>query len=620
MNLLAPLGLALGLTLPAVVVFYLLKVRRHDEEVSSTFLWNDLLRDLAAHEPLQKLRWNVLLVLQLVALALATFALARPSLQQIGESPVHAVLVLDDSASMQATDVAPSRFAQAVNAARRTVANLPDNSVATVILAAAHPQVLVAATSDRRRADQALADAQPTGSAGDMREALLLARSLGGDPSARRIYLFTDNAFTLPPDLPDDLGSVSVTQTAGTDAGNVAITAVASRPDPKDNRRQQLFTRVENLADTAASTTLTLSVDGQVVEQRPLNLDPNGKQEQVFEDLPAGGTAASVTLSGIDGSNGLALDDSAYAILAQRKPAQVLLVTSGNPFLEKALSLLPNLELYRVDARRYLAVEADKFDVVVFDGYLPPLLPRGNLLVINPPDRGPVQTSGIVPRTGAATFERDDPLLAYVDLRDLTVNRARHLDLPNWAHSLIGASDGSSLLAVGQDGSRRMAILPFDLNQSSLPRSQAFPILMSNVLSYLSPTGVVEQPEIKTGDVETIDPLPQVDQVQVSGPAGQPAVLKTTSGPLTYAATDMPGVYHVQQVVSNGAQTLDENVFAANLADPQESDLRPRAPDLAGTSTITSTLVPLQKEAWPYLAALGLPLLLVEWWWFQRRV
>ena len=70
MSLITPIALALGITLPIVVVFYLLKVRRHDEEVSSTFLWNDLIRDLAAHEPLQRLKWNLLLLLQLLALAL----------------------------------------------------------------------------------------------------------------------------------------------------------------------------------------------------------------------------------------------------------------------------------------------------------------------------------------------------------------------------------------------------------------------------------------------------------------------------------------------------------------------------------------------------------------------
>src|SRR5437588_4973062 len=268
MNLLAPIGLALGITLPIVVVFYLLKVRRHDEEVSSTFLWNDLIRDLAAHEPLQRLRWNVLLVLQLIGLALITFAVARPFSEQLGQKPVQAVLLVDGSASMQAQDVQPSRVAKAVDAARTTLAALPENSLATVILVAAHPQVLVAATADRQQVDQARAAAQPSGAPADMREALLLARSLGGDPNARRIYLFTDGAFTLPPDLPDDLGSVQVVPVGNPNTGNVAVTTISTRPDPQDNRRQQLFARVQNFSDSPAQAVLSIAVDGQSVEDR----------------------------------------------------------------------------------------------------------------------------------------------------------------------------------------------------------------------------------------------------------------------------------------------------------------------------------------------------------------
>src|SRR5437764_11449243 len=247
MSLITPIALALGITLPVVVVFYLLKVRRHDEEVSSTFLWNDLIRDLAAHEPLQRLRWNLLLRLQLLALALITCAVVRPFSEQVGQKPVQAVLLLDGSASMQAKDVLPSRFAKAVAAARSTLTGLPENSLATAILVAAHPQVLVAATADRRQVDRALVDAQPSGAAADMREALLLARSLGGDPSARRIFLFTDGAFTLPPDLPEDLGSVQVVPVGQSTTGNIAVTTISARPDPQDNRRQQLCTRVQNL-------------------------------------------------------------------------------------------------------------------------------------------------------------------------------------------------------------------------------------------------------------------------------------------------------------------------------------------------------------------------------------
>jgi len=619
-NLLAPAALALGITLPLVVIFYLLKVRRHDEEVSSTFLWNDLVRDLAAHEPLQRLKWSLLLIMQLFLLGLVCFAVARPFSEQEGQKPVHAVLLLDGSASMHASDTQPSRFDSAVGAAKTTLLGLPENSLATAILVAAHPQVLVAASTDRRAVEKVLDSARPSGAAADMREALLLARSLGGDPGARRIYLFTDGAFTLPPDLPDDLGSVDVVTVAQPDTGNLAVTAISTRPDPRDNRRQQLFTRVENFSPNPAQAVVTIAVDGQSVEERPIDLAPNGQSEQVFEDLSPGARAASVSVSDKRGDNGLTLDDTAYAILVQRKPAQVLLVSPGNAFLEKVLSLLPGVDLYRIPAQRYLAVEADRFDVIVFDDYLPPLLPHGNLLVVNPPDRGPFRSNGEVRRPRVASWEREDPLLAFVDVRDLSVNRASKLDLPRWAKPLIVTADGVPLFASGQDGDRRIAIIPFDLRQSNLPVLPAFPILMSNLLTYLSPPGVVREPEINTGGPESLSPLPQVERVQVTDPGGQSVEFRSGSAPITYASTDTPGLYRVQQIVPGGQQTVEDDLFAANLADRDESDIRPRLTGLAGQGAAEIGLTMLQKEFWGLLAAIALPLLLFEWFWFHRRV
>jgi hypothetical protein len=621
-NLLTPFALALGVSLPIVVIFYLLKVRRRDEEVSSTFLWNDLIRDLAAHEPLQRLRWNLLLLLQLIGLALITFAVARPFSQQVGEKPVQAILLLDGSASMQAKDVQPSRFAKAVEAARSTLSGLPENSLATAILVAAHPQVLVAATSDRQQVDHALASAQPSGAAADMREALLLARSLGGDPNSRRIYLFTDGAFTLPPDLPDDLGSVQVVP-VGQDTGNVAVTTLSSRPDPQDNRRQQLFARVQNFSDSGAHAVLSISVDGQNLEDRGVDLDPNSESDQIFDQLPAGARYASVTVNTLDTQpghgNGLALDDSAFAVLAQRKPAQVLLVSSGNQFLEKVLTLLPNVDLYRIASTRYLAVEADRFDIIVFDNYLPPLLPRGNLLVVNPPDRGPYRTNGAVTRPKVTSWDREDPILSFVELQDLNITRASKLDMPRWAKPLITAGDGTPLMVAGQDGDRRVTILPFDLQQSNLWTMSAFPILMSNIVNYLSPPGVVQTTSIQTGSAESLAPLPQVQSVRITGPTEQVSEFRTGSGPISYAATDTPGLYKVQQIVQGGQQTVDDDLFAANLANPDESDIRPRLTGLNNPGPLEAGVATLQREFWGLLAAIVLPLLLVEWFWFHRR-
>src|SRR5207253_1857300 len=188
------------------------------------------------------------------------------------------------------------------------------------------------------------------------------------------------------------------------------------------------------------------SAAGPSVAERTVDLAPNGHSPQVFEQLPAGARYASVSVSDLRGANGLTLDDTAFAVLVQRKPAQVLLVSNGNQFLEKVLTLLPNVDLYRIAAQRYLAVEADRFDIIVFDNYLPPLLPRGNLLVVNPPDRGPYRTTGSISRPRVANWDREDPILGFVDIRDLNITRASKIDMPRWGKALISAADGTALM------------------------------------------------------------------------------------------------------------------------------------------------------------------------------
>ena len=139
MMLLAPLALLFLLSVPVVILLYLLRVRLREVEVSSTFLWERLLRDLSAQDPWQKPRFTLLMLIQLLILALLALALSRPAWQALAHESVWQVIVIDASASMQATDVAPSRFAQARALASATVSDLPAGS--TVAMVAARSQV-----------------------------------------------------------------------------------------------------------------------------------------------------------------------------------------------------------------------------------------------------------------------------------------------------------------------------------------------------------------------------------------------------------------------------------------------------------------------------------------------
>jgi len=113
MSLITPLALALSALAVPIVMLYMLRLRRTEMSISSTFLWRQLVRDREANAPWQRLRFSWLLLLQLLVLAALVLALARPFREVKTITTGRIVLLLDASASMKATDVEPNRFAAA---------------------------------------------------------------------------------------------------------------------------------------------------------------------------------------------------------------------------------------------------------------------------------------------------------------------------------------------------------------------------------------------------------------------------------------------------------------------------------------------------------------------------
>src|SRR3954454_15402841 len=104
MGILLPAALVLlALAIP-IIIFYMLRLRREELQVSSSLLWRRALQDRTANAPWQKLRRNLLLLVQLLLLLLLVLSLARPFLFTKSAAAGNLVVVLDASASMQATD------------------------------------------------------------------------------------------------------------------------------------------------------------------------------------------------------------------------------------------------------------------------------------------------------------------------------------------------------------------------------------------------------------------------------------------------------------------------------------------------------------------------------------
>jgi hypothetical protein len=486
MGLNVPAALALaGLALP-IIVFYMLRLRRQPRAVSSLLLWQKVLEDQTANAPWQRLRRNLLLLLQLLILALLVLALSRPYRTVEATVSGNVILLIDVSASMQATDVPPSRLEAAKDEARRIISTLgPENSV-TLIAVADTPRPLGSASANAERATLTAAlDTLPaTETAANWETALALAAARASTQAESNIVILSDGAIN--PAEQDRLRQLSLPATVQwlavgqSEPDNQAIVALSSR---EGRQGTELFARVVNYSSEPVSTRLEIRVDEQLFDARNLDLAayPTGSTSLTFTNLPPTAQAITARLSRADD---LALDNQA-STYRRATAGRVLLVSPGNAYLERAFGLIPGLSLVR--SLPNTPPSEEPFDLIIYDRTLPNTLPPPptSLLFIAPPsDTALFAVTGTF--TPGLTLNRNQshPVMTYLTLRQTRIAQAQRLTLPGWAVPLISQSN-HPLLAVGEQNGQRVGVLAFNLLQSNLPLQIDFPILINNLSSWL---------------------------------------------------------------------------------------------------------------------------------------
>lgn len=548
-----PLALLGLLFIPLVVAMYLLKLRRDETVVPSTLLWSRLVADVEANAPWQRLRRSLLLLLQLLLVAILAMLAARPFLERPAGLARDVVLVIDTSASMAATDVAPNRLEAAKTAALAALRDLPTGGKVSLVAADRTARIVVNETTDIGRVRQALDDIEVTSSRGDLGDALELAGKLAARSGDAQVLVATDGALATTPTatIPARITVLPV----GRDRKNQAIVALAVRTAPSAVTRS-VFVSVANLDLEPASRRLEVWGDGGLLEVRDLFLDPQARSDVVIDDVPRDVGALELRLVGADPAvagqpDHLAVDDHAWAVIPPDRTRLVLVVGPGDAYLETALSYLPNVELFGVTAAEYGPAterrDGRPWDLVIFEGSLPATLPRTAILAIAPAASSPLGTvSGTLNGPGIGSLDADEPILSYVDLSTTHIAAAQRLTLPDWARTVIPGPGGAPLLYAGSRAGLPTAVLAFEPRRSDLPLQVAFPILIANLTGELlggstAPTEAVQPgtpvrltiPTGATGLSVTRPDRSVVDLV--------PGTPDATT--VTFTATDLPGIY-----------------------------------------------------------------------------
>jgi Ca-activated chloride channel homolog len=548
-----PLALLGLLFVPVVLAMYLLKLRRDEHVVPSTLLWNKLVADVEANAPWQRLRRSLLLLLQLLLVLILALLAARPFLERPAGLARDIVLIVDASASMAATDVTPNRLAAAKQAAVDVLRDLPAGGKVSVVAAGRTARIVASGTSDLGRVRQAIESIEPTTATGDLGDALRLGDALAARSGDAEIVVATDAALAEVPTARVD-APVRVVQVAR-ERRNQAIVALSIRTAPS-GLTKSAFISVANLDIERARTRVEVYGDGILLDTRDLPLEAQGRADVVVDDITQQGRrqvdVIEVRLAAAEDGrpDQLAVDDRAWAVVPTDELRQVLLVSAGDPYLETALTYLPNVELYGWDPDRWDELTGlDAFELVIFEGFVPPRLPETAVLAIAPPRTSPLgEVTGTLRNPGIGTLSTDEPILRYVDLSTTHIAEARKLTLPDWARPIIPGPDNSPLLYVGERDGQKSAVLAFEPRRSDLPLQVAFPILLANLTGELLGGSGAPTEAVRPGDPVTL-PVPSgATGLRVARPDGStvdlaPGTLGGAS--VTFTQTDQLGVYTV---------------------------------------------------------------------------
>ncbi len=651
---------AAAIAIPALLVLYFLKLRRKEHTVPTTLLWKKAVQDLQVNAPFQRLRRNLLLFLQLLLLILMLLALSRPVVSYTPGPGQATVILIDRSASMSATDVdGKTRLDIAKTRASDLVGGLSKNGRAMVIAFDDSAETLQPFTSDTLALRRAIDSIRPTDRPSRLKTAYLLAEAQTNfNPEQLRenfrpdIRVFSDGRVLDGADL-SVRGEVTLEKIGSDTAENVAVVALSAKRNYERPTEVQVFARLANFGPNPTAADVALTIDGRVARSGVAGtfLYPDRWDDRTRDEFAAQGgerhrdsvefkaeltdaALLQVQVRGVPGDM-LPADNIAQIVVPPPKPLAVLLVSNGNnPFLEhlvmRSMGLNNPAQMTLAD---FEAKQPDSFDVIVFDAVRPAafppagnyiwcgMVPPGLTLKAQTVDGAMMAEPGV---TGVLDWKRDHPMLRDLSLINLYASDPIIVEPAPESEVLITGLR-HPLLVLHREGRSTHLVMTFDPLHSTWPIQVTWPLFIHNALQFLAlgseldvkqsyPTGqTVRIPRVNLQRAAEGAPL---SAVTLTGPSGSVRLPIPEAGDLALPPLTQAGVYTLEPPVPQ----FDR--LAVNLLDESESNLIPAdgAPGGIGEVIEAATSAARLELWWWLIAAAALPMLMIEWWVYTRRV
>jgi|LauGreDrversion4_2_1035121.scaffolds.fasta_scaffold03019_6 hypothetical protein len=647
MTFLVPTALALAAFALPITVLYILKLRMRQVPVSSDLFWQQIFQARPPRSFWNRFRHPLSWLAQLLILLTIVAAAGDP--RWLSDSPPHSlVLIIDVSASMQATEAGGQRLTLATNQAHRIINGLPPGSQAAVIAADHRAEVVCGMTDHIPDLLRAVSGIQPSAAPGSPELAIRAAAELLGQTPAGEIILLTDRCFDSP-GLTDNprLTILSI----ATPRSNIGITNCQSLRNPDDPLAAELLIAVTNSSPHIAEATLELRISGTLSSVLRLKLSPNESTTRSFPRVgPSGGIwqaelknirfSADSDASALpqddtaSATDALTIDNSAVAILPDAPRQRVLLVSPGSLFVQKVLEADPLTELTVLQQPPPDNAWPQDHTVVLHET-IPRQLPGGPVIVLDPRnDCDAWNIRGTRENPLPAQSVETHPITRNFRLDDVLIPAASELEFTQQPRILAAAEDGLPLCCLLQRPQGQVVVIPLHLTQSDLAFRTVFPILMSNTLRWLAGHSDPTASALQAGQ-QTAVPLPltapatSIPNSLLRSPAGKLTripLVPDTAAPLSATALTGPlreaGLWLIEPNGSNAPPNADSTSavpIAVNVASSMETDLRPRLSARMSPESPPKAVPAAGRPPWFWLCLATVLLLASEWFLYQRR-
>ena len=584
MEFLNPAALYGLLALPLLLIPYLIRRKPKRVIFSSLLLFTEP-GTRAGGRPLGRLRLPLIFFLQLLLLTLLILALGEPVFSLRASN---IAIVLDNSASMQTLENQQTRFALAQGKARELLADLGVTGKVDLYVTVPRLERVRGATFEPGEASGVLAALTPYDLADTPINYQSSLSQMAKERKYDRVFLITDHPAA---GQTDTLRVITV----GQPRDNFAVSSFNISHASLVGPRLEATAEIANFSTKDERITLALRGGGAVIASRELFVTAGKTAQANFAGFPA----YPYYEVEIEARDALPVDNRRFAVPPTAQNLRILGV-SPKPQALSSLRSIAGVSLDLIAPQEYEKIDRSGYGLEIFHYAAPPVLPENPALFVLPPDENPlVDLAKPVSRPAVSSWREPHPLTRYVNFALFRPAFSRPMRPRVSGEKIIESDAGTLVFAAEQRGFRR-AVLGFDifpyLGRENLPVS----VFTLNLLDWFFQGSGTEGGV--TGTPLTFGVAQQGNFLLT--PRGDKITLNP--GVNSFTATYWQGLYQVDR----GAQ---RDLFAVNLKNTNESDLRQPSLIELGDVRSAGSKVSTLFSIWPYLLLTSLFLLLVEW-------